>query len=108
MDDTKARREQSRIQQQRNAQTLRVGRISNGYLVTEGDTAEQTACINREEMHAKVDDFFDRLERQGPCERIPDMVDHRVIGTGRDNRGRQVSPINTNRENEAIMGGIQR
>lgn len=77
-----ARRQQAEVQRRRNAQTIRVGRISNGYLVTEGDTAEQVAAPDRAKVHQLIDQFFDRIEGDGPAERMPDMVDHRMVSTG--------------------------
>lgn len=89
---------QSEVQRRRNATTIRIARIRNGYLVTEGDTGEANAALSREDMHRQVDEFFDRIEREEAegDEHLEDQaqppdVDHRAV-----------SPVTTQRPVRAI------
>ncbi len=53
--------EQSRIAKERNKRIIRVGLTENGYLITTGDNSEQWIAATRSEVHARIDEFFDRL-----------------------------------------------
>lgn len=58
--DPQRQAEQARA---RNAGTLRLSRLTNGYLVTRADTGVGRAAMTREELHQLVDEFFDDVER---------------------------------------------
>lgn len=53
---------QSVNQRRRNQSTIRVTRVTNGYMVTLGDTGETLVATSREQVHDYVDEFFDDLE----------------------------------------------
>jgi hypothetical protein len=53
---------QSRIARERNRKIIRVGRIINGYLVTEGSQADGYCYTDRADVHRHLDRFFDQLE----------------------------------------------
>jgi hypothetical protein len=54
--------EQSRIARHRNRRIIRIGRIANGYLVTEGVNPDPVAYHSRQEVHAHLDRFLDSIE----------------------------------------------
>ncbi len=54
---------QSEVARARAQKAIKVTRIGNGYLISPGGLPDTEYAPTREVVHAKLDEFFDRVER---------------------------------------------
>ena len=55
------RHRQSELQRRRNSQTIKVSRVSNGFLTTNGDTGQTSIAIDLDSVFDVIEDFFNAI-----------------------------------------------